>query len=165
MSTSPIALSSALSSSQEQSPIQKNQQDFNKLATSIQSGNLAAAQQAFSSLQQQHNVAGPESADSSSNNNISADFKAVGQAIQSGNATAAKAAFSKLQSDLKTESQSTSSTPAHALAQKLKHRRHKHHGAGAQSTGSSTASTDTTGSSAGSTGSTGATGQTVNILA
>jgi len=70
--------------------------NFENLANALQSGDLSAAQKAFSALLQSM----------PSNNNpedtIKNDFDALGKALQSGDLDAAKKAFLKLEQDLQT---------------------------------------------------------------
>ena len=65
--------------------------DFGDLNSALQSGNLSAAQTAFSALQQD--------APSSKNPQIKADMDALGKALNSGDLNAATTAFSKLEQD------------------------------------------------------------------
>jgi soluble cytochrome b562 len=77
-----------------QEKIKQFKTNFEKLAEALQSGDLSAAQNAFSVLLQ----------GMPSNNNpqdkIKADFDALGKALQSGDLDAAKKAFLKLQQDM-----------------------------------------------------------------
>jgi hypothetical protein len=67
--------------------------DFEQLASSLQSGNLTNAQQAYSSLAALiKNVP--------SNSPTATAFKALGQALQSGNLQGAQQAFATLQQDV-----------------------------------------------------------------
>ncbi len=72
------------------------QTNFDNLGDALQSGDLTAAQQAFSTLLQ----------GTPSNNNsqgtIQSDFDALGKALDSGDINAAKTAFSKLEQDMQT---------------------------------------------------------------
>jgi hypothetical protein len=74
------------SSSQGNNPFS----EFEQLASSLQSGNLSGAQQAYNALASMMQNA-PSSSPSST------AFKALGQALQSGNLQAAQQAFSSLQ--------------------------------------------------------------------
>jgi hypothetical protein len=127
-------ISSSNSSMQTwQAMIQQRKQDFSQLASAIQSGNLTAAQSAFSTLQglssqgQSSTVSpsGNSSSASSSGNTISNDFAALGQALQSGNITNAQSAFAQLQTDMQAQQSSG-------------HHHHHHHHGGAGASGSST---------------------------
>jgi len=95
-----------------QSNFNQLQQDFKDLASALQSGNLAAAQQAFSALQNLQTGSQTQSRQNGTNSNstLSTDFDALGKALQSGDLTAAQDAFAKLKQDI----QST-------------HRGHHHH--------------------------------------
>jgi outer membrane protein assembly factor BamD (BamD/ComL family) len=84
-------LSPANDSSQASSA-QSNFNLFEQLASSLQSGNLSAAQQAYTSLA----ASFQNSPRAQSTNPLSADFQALGQALQSGNLSAAQQAFSTL---------------------------------------------------------------------
>ncbi|HVN27422.1 MAG TPA: hypothetical protein VMT64_03000 [Candidatus Binataceae bacterium] len=66
---------------------------FEQLASSLQSGNLSGAQQAYNTLSgllKNSTTASP----------VSQAFKAIGEALQSGNLGAAQQAFSTLQQDI-----------------------------------------------------------------
>jgi hypothetical protein len=67
--------------------------DFQTLAQALQSGNLSAAQSAYSSLQDQQNGTQAPGGNSA----ISSAFSSLGQALQSGNLSAAQQAFSSIQ--------------------------------------------------------------------
>jgi hypothetical protein len=84
--------------------------DFEQLASSLQSGSLSGAQQAYSSLAQMMQNAPSDSPAATA-------FKALGQALQSGNLQAAQQAFSTLQQDV---TQSIQGAGGH----------HHHHGGG-----------------------------------
>ena len=119
------------------SQIQRGRQDFRQLSNALQSGDLAAAQQAFTDLQAVTPGFGPPAepasspdaaaaaANGASNSSASttapadprevvkSDVAALGTALQSGDLAGAKTAFAKLQQDM----------------QSLKdaHHPHKHH--------------------------------------
>jgi len=140
-----------LSPTTQQNPRQQWQQDFQSLATALQSGDLSGAQQAFQALQQLRPNApvsptGQTGQAKSSSNPLSADVSALGSALQSGDLSGAQAAFSKIQQDV----QALGATH---------HRHHHHHASSATQTDSTqsgpvagVASTapDGTGSTAGS---------------
>ena len=90
---STIASLSSVSNSSQTSNSRSNFNLFQQLATALQSGNLTAAQQAYSSLASSLQ----NSSSAQSSNPLSADFTALGQALQSGNLSAAQQAFSNLQ--------------------------------------------------------------------
>jgi len=158
MSISPLSanLLSDLSQQRRQNPLQQIQQDFNQLASALQSGDLTDAQSAYSNIQQLlggNQTSSNSNTGSNSSNPIQNDFAALGQALSSGNLSQAQSAFSQLQSDGQTAQQSTASQ-AQSLAQALRaaveghHHHHGHHGGGEGSTSqSSTPITSTTGSS------------------
>jgi outer membrane protein assembly factor BamD (BamD/ComL family) len=106
------ALSSSLISDlsqQWQNPFRQIKQDYNELASALQSGNLSDAQSAYASIQQlvsAHQNSSNSNTSSSASNTIQTDFAALGQALQSGSLSQAQSAFSQLQSDLQTALQS-----------------------------------------------------------
>src|ERR1700692_4971456 len=109
MSTSPISFGSGPVQTQGQSRGQQIMQDLKQLASSLQSGDLARAQQAYSALLQLLPNQGQNTQQTTSSSNpISSDFKALGQALGSGDLSSAQKAFSQLQADLKLASQSSS---------------------------------------------------------
>ena len=89
-------------------------QAFNQLASDLQSGNLAAAQKDYSTLQQDlqtqggvsqhlhnhHRARGPEFGDSSSQNPLPQDLNQLGQSLTSSNLSGAQQAYSTLQQEL-----------------------------------------------------------------
>jgi type VI protein secretion system component VasK len=79
--------------SSQASSAQSNFNLFEQLASSLQSGNLSGAQQAYTSLA----ASFQNSPSAQTTNPLSADFQALGQALQSGNLSAAQQAFSTLQ--------------------------------------------------------------------
>lgn len=141
-------------SSQSQNPVNEALQDYSQLATSLQSGNLAGAQSAYSNLQQL--VQEFQGSSSSGSTTIQSDFSTLGQDLQSGNLTGAQSAFSQLQTDLGTAQQSGNSqaqkaTQPQKIDVKGHHGHHRHGGGGyaseTSSSSSSTTSSSTTGSS------------------
>jgi outer membrane protein assembly factor BamD (BamD/ComL family) len=106
------ALSSSLVSDlsqQWENPFRQIKQDYNQLASALQSGNLSGAQSAYASIQQlvsaQQNSSNANTS-SSPSNTVQTDFAALGQALQSGSISQAQSAFSQLQSDLQRALQS-----------------------------------------------------------
>ncbi len=115
------ALSSSLIadvSQQRQNPFQEIKQDFQQLASALQSGDLSGAQSAYSNIQQllgansgsssnttSSNTASPNTSASGSST-LQTDFAALGQALQSGDLSTAQSAFSQLQSDVQAARQS-----------------------------------------------------------
>ena len=172
MSTSSISLLSASTQSQNLTLAQQIQQDLKQLAGSLQSGDLAGAQKAYSALQklmpsQSQNSTSSSQSSSSSTNPIVNDFNALGKALQSGDLTAAQSAFSTLQSDLKSRSQSSTTG---ALMQAMRPHHHHHAAAAQNSNGdsdstSSSTSTSSSSSTSATSSFTSTTGQIVNILA
>jgi hypothetical protein len=172
MSTSSVSLLSASTQSQTLTLAQQIQQDFKQLAGSLKSGDLAGAQKAYAALQkllpsQSQNSTSSTQSSSSSTNPIVNDFNALGKALQSGDLTAAQSAFSTLQSDLKSQSQSSTTG---ALMQAMRPHHH-HHAAAAQGSDgdsdatSSSTSTSSSSSTSSTSSSTSTTGQNINILA
>ncbi len=94
-----------LSQQQRQNPFQQIKQDFQQLASALQSGDLQGAQSAYSNIQQ---VLGSNanSSGSGGSNTLQNDFATLGQALQSGDLTQAQSAFSQLQSDFQAGRQS-----------------------------------------------------------
>ena len=127
MSDLSIAASSSALSQVNQSPWAQRKSAFEQLGQALQSGDLSAAQQAFSTLQQ--NVPQGASAQNSQGNASQSQFAALGQALQSGNLSAAQQAFSKIQ-------------------QAGGHHRHHHHASQDNANGSVTAAAPTTGATA-----------------
>ncbi len=81
-----------LSQPQWQNPFKEIRQDFQQLASALQSGDLSGAQTAYSSIQQLLQ-ANTNSSSSSSPNTLQSDFAALGQALSSGSLTQAQSAF------------------------------------------------------------------------
>jgi len=77
-----------------QEKIKQFKTNLEKLAESLQSGDISAAQDAFSVLVQ------GMSSNNNPQDNIKSDFDALGKALQSGDLDAAKKAFAKLQQDM-----------------------------------------------------------------
>jgi len=89
-------------------------QDFNQLASDLQSGNLAAAQKDYSTLQQDlqsqsgtghhvhnhHRISAGGVEDSSSQNPLLQDLNQLGQSLTSSNLTGAQQAYAMLQQQL-----------------------------------------------------------------
>lgn len=112
-----------------QNNLSQVQQGFNDLASALQSGNLADAQNAFTALQQllPNSSAGNQAQNGQSGsgqNQFATDFNALGQALQSGDVTQAQKAFATLQQDMQS-------------VQGHHHHRHHHGFTNTQSTGSS----------------------------
>ena len=166
MSTSPISFGSVQDQMQlQQTRAQEINQDFKKLSSSLQAGDLAAAQQAYSAMQQllpnQSQSGQPATSGTSP---IGSDFKALGQALQSGDLSSAQSAFSQLKTDLS----QNGSTVAGSLIKGLRGHHHGHHHV-SSSTDSDSSSSASSSSSATSTtdgsGSSGSNGTSLNLLA
>ncbi len=97
MSISSIASSSVYQSSYT-NPFQAVKKDFKNINSALQSGDLSAAQTAFSTLQTDTSTV---SGTNNSSNPMSQDIQGLGSALQSGSLTDAQQAFSKIQSDMK----------------------------------------------------------------
>jgi hypothetical protein len=109
---------------------QQRRNDFQQLAQSLQSGDLAAAKAAFtnlSNLSQNSRLGGQ-----SSTSQIGQEFAAVGKALQSGDLAGAQQAFATFQQDVKSAFQQgfQNSQSQHAQQQSSVHHHHHHHGAG-----------------------------------
>jgi outer membrane protein assembly factor BamD (BamD/ComL family) len=97
-------LISDLSRQQRQNPFQEIKQDFDQLASALQSGDLSGAQSAYSNIQQllpANPGTTPSNTTSNGSNTVQSDFAALGQALQSGDLSQAQSAFSQLQSDFR----------------------------------------------------------------
>ena len=105
MSISSVALDPSAGTSGWRSSIRQAGQDFNQLVQALQSGDLAAAQQAYGSFQQiqagQTSVTTPAStvAATTTTNPVASDWSAMGQALQSGSLSSAQGALGQLQQD------------------------------------------------------------------
>ncbi len=104
-----------------QGKMQQMQQEFKQLGTDLQSGNLAAAQSDFASLQQLN----PQSTSSSSSTSqtsspIAQAFTQLSKDLQSGNLSAAQQDYSTIQQDMQSQSSQA-------------HGHHHHHGGGGSS--------------------------------
>lgn len=115
------SLGSPYSSRQNNAANRKN--DFQALASALNSGDLSGAQNAFAALQkdlppgQQAGATGGQN-DNSKNNPVATDFQNLSQALSSGDLSSAQSAFAKLQQDMQ--------------AMQGGHRgHHHHHGGGA----------------------------------
>jgi len=95
---------------------------FQQLSQALSSGNLSAAQQAYTQLQQN----APQGSQSSQGNPGQSAFAALGQALQSGNLAGAQSAFAQIQ-------------------QSGRGHHHHHEGGAAASDTATTASADATG--------------------
>jgi outer membrane protein assembly factor BamD (BamD/ComL family) len=102
-----------------QSKAQQIQQEFHQLGEDLQSGNLAAAQSDFATLQQ---LVPQDSSTSTaqSSNPLAQAFQQLGQDLQAGNLSAAQQDYSNIQQDIQSQA-----------GQVQGHRHHHHHGGGA----------------------------------
>jgi len=106
-----------------QNRFQQFQQEFQELGQDLQSGNISAAQQDFSALQQLSPQASSTSAQS--NNPIAQEFNQLSQDLQSGNLSAAQQDYTTIQQDF--QSQSAQQNPA---TEGHHGHHHHHHGGG-----------------------------------
>ena len=159
MSISSVSFSSSLTQTDWRDVISQWKQDFKQLASSLQSGDLSGAQQAYAALQQLQQSVQPRGQSSngqqaSSNNSIQNDFAALGQALGNGDLSTAQSAFSQLQTDMLAAAQNGAS----GAVQSAHHGHHHHHASSAtdsdSSTADQTASTSSSGSQSAPTGST-----------
>ena len=103
-------------------------QDFQAVQTALQSGDLSAAQDAFSKLQELQKQHAPKNGSGqNSSNPMQKDMSALQSALSSGNLQDAQSAFSQLQTDMKAKG-------AH----------HGHHHGGGSSTGEQSSTTTPT---------------------
>lgn len=116
MSIAGIVSSSLFGSSAPvaQNTLQQMQSEFQQLGLDLQSGNLSAAQNDFTSLQQN---APASSATGAVQASMSLELSQLGQALQSGNLQAAQQDYSSLQTTAHNQSAPT-------------HGHHHHHGGG-----------------------------------
>lgn len=96
-------------------------QDFQQLGADLQSGNLAAAQTDFATIQQlaPQNGSTANSA-AQSNNPIAQEFSQLSQDLQTGNLSAAQQAYISIQQDFQNQQTGQTQGPHH----------HHHHGGG-----------------------------------
>ena len=121
MSISGVSSTSGLSPTDSQSSVNQLRQTFNQLAGSLQSGDLAGAQQAFTSLEKLLQSSKVQSA-TAPKSPVQSDLAALGQALSSGDLSAAQGDFSKLHKDLQPAGQSGASSQSVGSS-----RRHGHH--------------------------------------
>jgi len=109
------SLISDLAPQQWQNPFQEIKQDFQQLASALQSGNLSGAQSAYSNIQQllqgSPGSSTSNSSTSTGSNTLQNDFAALGQALQSGDLTTAQSAFAQLQTDFQASHQPGGASP------------------------------------------------------
>jgi hypothetical protein len=129
-----MSISSVSSTTPAYQPPQQDptRQSFQQLTQALQSGDLASAQGAYTTLIQNQPAQGANGA-SNSSNPFQQGLASIGAALQSGNLSGAQQALQTLQGQMK---------GAH-------HGHHHHHGAGqSQQAGSASSSTTSTTSSA-----------------
>jgi len=102
------AVSSSLVYQQLQSYFQQRQSDLQQLGQSLQSGDLAGAQQEFSALQTLGQSGPFANGNDFKNSQRQQDFNAIGQALQSGDLAGAQQAFAQLQSTFQPRQQQQS---------------------------------------------------------
>jgi hypothetical protein len=122
-----------------QSTYKQRQQDFQNLASALQSGDLTGAQTTFAALQklQQGRQTQSGQQGNSSTNPISTDITALGKALQSGDISGAQSAFATLQKDFQSLQQGQGGQP---VGGHHHHHHHHHHGESTQDTTASTVS-------------------------
>jgi len=138
-----------------QSNFKQRQQDFQNLASALQSGDLTGAQTAFTALQKLRQGPQTPSGQQGSNttNPIRTDFTALGTALQSGDIAGAQSAFATLQKDFQSLQQGQGGQ--HVAG----HHPHHHH---AESTPEATASPAAASASGGASA---VPGSTINVTA
>lgn len=112
MSTAAVSTSSIYQ--QLQSYFQSRQSDLQQLGQSLQSGDLAGAQQEFSALQTLGQSGPFANGNDFKSSQRQQDFNAIGQALQSGDLAGAQQAFAQLQSTFRPrhQQQSNETQPA-----------------------------------------------------
>ena len=103
MSISSVSSNNNLYQTNLTSIYSQRKQDFQNLASSLQSGDLANAQKAFAQLQQDGAKVGQAQSSQNSNqsNGQNNPFQALASALQSGDLSGAQQAFSQLQQSMK----------------------------------------------------------------
>jgi len=96
--------SSSTDLSQARTDIQQNSQNFKSLRDALQSGDLASAQSAYSTLQKQIQSASQSVGQNlfDSKSSIGKDFQALGTSLQTGNLSGAQKDFNTFRQDLRT---------------------------------------------------------------
>jgi hypothetical protein len=103
MSTSSLFSTSAPANTQAlQAMIRQRQQDFQSLASSLQSANLSGAQQAYSDLQSLATANAASAVPASGTTPAQQAFAVLGQDLSSGNITQAQKDFTQMKADLQT---------------------------------------------------------------
>ena len=103
MSISGVSANNGLYQTSMTSIISQRKQDFQNLASALQSGDLSGAQKAFAQLQQDGPNAGQtqNSQNPNQGNGQNNPFQALASALQSGDLSGAQQAFSQLQQSMK----------------------------------------------------------------
>lgn len=88
--------------------------DLQNLDQALQSGNLANAQAAFSTFQQNLSTSNSTQTPSSSNSAVSKDLQSIQSALKSGDLSGAQKAFTQLKADFKSASHARGAGHHHA---------------------------------------------------
>src|ERR1700731_2695778 len=80
-----------------------SQSDFKSLGKALQSGNLPAAQTAFTALQKTYQSQGPSTQSATTSNPIATDLSSLASALNSGNLSTAQTVYAQLQKDMQTQ--------------------------------------------------------------
>lgn len=144
MTVSSVSSATSLYPPENQALFQQQAQDFNTLASALQSGNLSTAQSAFTSWQQDLTSIAPPNQQSTqqsqpfgSNSQANSDFQSLSSALQSGDISSAQQAFANLKQDL----QSSGSVRGHHHHHRTGTQNNSNTGIGAQGTATSAAAT------------------------
>ena len=150
MSTSAVSPTSGLSQTDSQNSVNLLRQNFEQLASSLQSGDLTGAQKALSNLESLVQSSQSTSqtlivhSTSTRNSTIQNDVAALGQALNFGDLSAAQSDFSRLVKDLQPAGQDVA--PGQRVGSARRHGHH--HDPEASDSDSSTATPETTASTA-----------------
>lgn len=142
MSIPSISSDPTVSQNYASNPFQQIRKDFTALKTSLTSGDLTGAQQAFATLQQDMQSAGlaggsqqtATTTATQASSPLDTDLNALGAALKNGDTSGAQQAFATLQKDM----QQMRQTQGGQQTQKARHRHHHHHGGSTQSTQNTT---------------------------
>ena len=136
MSISGISSDPTVSQNYASNPFQQVKKDFSALKTSLTSGDLAGAQQAFQTLQtDMQNIGQAQSSQQAgASSPLDNDLNALGAALQNGDTSGAQKAFATLQKDM----QQMRQTQGGSQTQKAHGHHHHHHGGSAQNTQNAT---------------------------
>jgi hypothetical protein len=144
MTVSSVSSATSLYQPENQALFQQQAQDFNTLASALQSGNLSTAQSAFTSWQQDLTSIAPPNQQSTqqsqpfgSNSQANSDFQSLSSALQSGDISSAQQAFANLKQDL----QSSGSVRGHHHHHRTGTQNNSNTSIGAQGTATSAAAT------------------------